>query len=194
MNIRFLDEVFPWSYAYLLESELLKRRVLQVGPQEGAGITVHSTLAADWEGLAQRLGPIGPAQAMSFPFFIKFLAESPLSAMLDHELQSAVVNLDLMGTQHPSPLRPGKIVVLLFLSSRWPQENGGEVFFYSDESRKHIVKATSPSFNRAVVFDGAIPYAVRPPTKAAVYPKLSATFVLEKGPASNDLLDPKGTP
>jgi hypothetical protein len=144
--------------------------------------------------VAQRLGPMGDAQPMSFPFFTMFVAESRLSAMLDHKLVSAAVNLDLMGTQHPSPTRPGKLVVMLFLSSRWPQENGAEVFFYSDESRKHIVKATSPIFNRAVVFDGAIPYAVRPPTKAAVYPKISATFVLEKGPASNVLLNAEGTP
>lgn len=188
-RVRMVDGVFDWSYLYLLESDLLKRKVLSVGPQETGGpVTIHAKLPPDWNEMSQNMGPIDQPSPAKLPRFAKFLEASPLKGCLEHRVTSAHLSFDVIGNPHPSPPRPGSVVVMLFMSSRWPQELGAEVFFYENDTRRDITAASSPLFNRAIVFDGEVPYTVRPPTRLAVYPRLSATFVLERGAASDALL------
>ncbi len=184
-----IDGVFDWSYLYYLESDLMKRKVLRLAAQEPGGpVTLHAPLPPDWTELSQNMGPIDQPSAAKLPQLSTVMRETPLRPCLDHRLKSAHLNFDVMGNPHPSPTRPGAVVVMVFMSSRWPQELGAEVFFYDNDSRRDITAASSPLFNRAIVFDGDIPYTVRPPTRVAVYPRLSATFVLERSAASDALL------
>jgi hypothetical protein len=188
-RVRFVDDVFEWSYLYSLEMDLTKRKVLSVGPQDPDGpVTIHAKLPPDWAELSQPLGPYEQPGPAKLPQLSTILRDTALRGCLDHRLTAAHLNYDVMGNPHPAPTRPGSLVVMLFMSSMWPQELGSEVFFYADETRRDIIAASSPLFNRAIVFDGAVPYAVRPPTRAAVYPRLSATFVLERGANSDALL------
>ena len=187
-GIRIIDNAFSWTYGFLIESEMFKRRIISVGPQLDAECTIHARLAPEWEALSKRGGPPEAPGPATIPGFALQLGMSPLKPLLDHTLTYASVNFDVMGNPHPCPTRPGSLVVLLFLTSNWVEAMGGEVFFYADESRRNIIRASSPIFNRAIVFDGAIPYTVRPPTRAAQYPKLTATFVVTKGPRSDELL------
>jgi hypothetical protein len=187
-GIRIIDNAFMWTYGFLLESEMFKRRIISVGPQLDAAMTIHAKLAPDWQALSKRGGTTEAPGPATFPGFALQLGDSPLKPLLEHTLTYAAVNYDVMGNPHPSPTRVGSLVVLLFLTSNWVEAMGGEVFFYGDESRGDIIQASSPLFLRAIVFDGAIPYTVRPPTRAAQYPKLTATFVVTKGPHSAELL------
>ena len=191
-GMRIVDSAFTWTYGFFLESEMFKRRIITVGPHGPAGeITIHAKLAPEWQALSKRGGPNEAPGPATFPGFALQLESSPLRPLLDHNLTHASVMFDMMGNPHPCPTRPDSIVVLLFLTSNWTEAMGGEVFFYADEDRRDIIGASSPIFNRAIIFDGAIPYVVRPPTRAAQYPKLTATFVVDKGPHSAALLTEK---
>jgi SM-20-related protein len=94
-------------------------------------------------------------------------------------LKSAVINLSWPGDVHFAHAHPEAKVLLYYVNLQWQPEWFGETLFF-DEALRNIELALPYTPGRIVVFDGAVPHAIRPQSHAGPAFRFTLALLFER--------------
>lgn len=109
-----------------------------------------------------------------------YMKQTELASVLEGlTLQKSILNVSVCTDAHFMHTHSEKKVALYYANLEWSDGWHGETLFFS-ENGKDIVFATPYTPGRVIVFDGAIPHAIRPQSRIAPQHRFTLAMIYDE--------------